>query len=162
MSPKTATRSDADYETDFYAWTQDQAGKLRARRHNEIDWDNVAEEIESVGGSQKSEIRNCLRVLLQHLLKWQYQPEMRCLSWQSTISEQRIHIEGVIDYSPSLKRFPEEVANWAYERARRDAAQETGLAIADVPESCPYAVADVLSFDFMPGPPWQPGGLSRE
>ena len=76
---------DSLYERDFYAWTQDQAVKLRARAHNDIDWENVAEEIESVGRSDKKEIRRRLGVLVQHLLKWQFQPEMRSHSWQSTI-----------------------------------------------------------------------------
>ena len=75
---------DSLYERDFYAWTQDQAEKLRGRAHNDIDWENVAEEIESVGRSQKKEIRSRLAVLMQHLLKWHFQPERRSHSWQST------------------------------------------------------------------------------
>ena len=150
------------YEEDFYAWTQDQAEKLRARRHNELDWDNLAEEMESLGGSQKSEIRSRLRVLLQHLLKWQYQPEKRCHSWQSSIGEQRIHIEGVVADSPSLARFPDEAMDWAYLRARRAAADETGLPIETFPAACPYPVSDALDLNFMPGRPWHPDDLSGD
>ncbi len=159
MSSKTLTRSAADYEADFYAWTQDQAEKLRARRANEIDWENVGEEIESLGGSQKSEIRNRLRVLLHHLLKWEFQPDRRCHSWQSTIGEQRIHIEGLIDDSPSLKRFPGEVLDWVYERAVRFAASETRLPISTFPSACPYSIDAILDPTFMPGPPWHPDDL---
>ena len=162
MSTRTATNPAPGYEDDFYAWTQDQAEKLRARRHNEVDWNNVAEEIDSVGGSQKSEVRSRLLVLLQHLLKWQYQPEKRCHSWQSSISERRIHLGGVLTGSPSLKRRPEEALDWAYERARRWASDETGLPIATFPQSCPYAASDALNFGFMPGSPWHPDDLIRD
>lgn len=51
------------YERDFYAWTQDQAAKLRGRTHNDIDWDNTAEEVESLGRSDKREIENRLATL---------------------------------------------------------------------------------------------------
>ncbi len=50
------------YERDFYAWTQDQAAKLRARAHNSIDWDNAAEELESLGDSQRNEIESRMNV----------------------------------------------------------------------------------------------------
>jgi len=159
MSTKATTRPSTSYDDDFYAWTQDQAEKLRVRRHNEIDWDNLAEEIESVGRSQKSEIRNRLRVLLQHLLKWHFQPELRCRPWQSTISEQRVHIEGVIEDSPSLSAFPEDALDWAYRGAIRKAAEETKLAQDIFPTVCPYTIEQVLAYDFMPGRPWHPDDL---
>ena len=159
MSTKSATRPPAEYDHDFYAWTQDQAEKLRDRRHNEIDWENLAEEIDSVGRSQKSELRNRLRVLLHHLLKWQYQPEFRCHSWQSTIGEQRIHIDGLIEDSPSLSSFPTEALDWAFRGAVRKAAQETSLAPDTFPTSCPYTIEEILSYEFMPGRSWHPDEL---
>jgi Domain of unknown function DUF29 len=60
------------YESDLYEWTKKQADALRRRASNALDWDNLAEEIESLGTSQRSEIRARLRVLLVHLLKWKY------------------------------------------------------------------------------------------
>jgi len=105
---KTPTKP-AGYEQDLFAWANDQAVRLRDTRPKGIDWENLAEEIESVGRSQKAEIRNRLRVLLIHLLKWQHQPKRRSASWQSTIGEQRISIEGVIEDSPSLRRYPSEI-----------------------------------------------------
>lgn len=35
-----------DYQADFYAWTQQQAKLLRNKEIEQIDWCNVAEEIE--------------------------------------------------------------------------------------------------------------------
>ena len=59
----------------------------------EVDWEHLAEEIEAVGGNTRRELRNRLAVLLQHLLKWEYQPELRSRSWRSTIRTQRREIE---------------------------------------------------------------------
>jgi hypothetical protein len=157
------TLSDADlYEADFYAWTQAQAQKLRDHSANAIDWENLAEEIESVGNSQKHEIRNRLIVLLTHLLKWEFQPDKRSHSWQSSIGEQRTHISGLLDTSPSLWRFPAETLDRSYRFGRRKAAEETRLKPAIFPETCPYSIEDVLDDTFMPGLPWSPDDLIRD
>jgi hypothetical protein len=152
--------SDADlYEADFYAWTQAQAQKLRDHSANAIDWENLAEEIDSVGKSQKHEIRNRLVQLLAHLLKWEVQPQKRCMSWQSTISEQRVRINGILEMSPSLWRTPADSLDWSYRYGRREAARETQIALKNFPETCPYTIDDILNDDFMPGPPWSPDDL---
>ena len=150
---KTPTKP-AGYEQDLFAWANDQAVRLRDTRPKGIDWENLAEEIESVGRSQKTEIRNRLRILLIHLLKWQHQPRRRSASWQSTISEQRISIEGVIEDSPSLRRYPSEILATAYESARERAAFETKLPLSSFPDSSPYSIKEVLDPRFMPGRDW--------
>jgi hypothetical protein len=150
------------YEQDFYAWLMDQAEKLRARSHNDIDWENLAEEVEDVGRSQKHQLGKRLGVLLMHLLKWEHQPNRRSHSWQTTISEQRIHIAGLIEISPSLGRYPAETMEWSYGWARRRAAYETGLPIATFPEQSPYAAEQALEDTFMPGEPWSPDDLIRD
>src|SRR5437899_8828663 len=75
------------YEQDFYAWTQQQAALLREGKMHELDLANLAEEIESVGRSDKRELGNRLEVIVMHLLKWRYQPEGRqeSHSWEDTI-----------------------------------------------------------------------------
>jgi predicted YcjX-like family ATPase len=150
------------YERDFYAWTQEQAEKLRSRAHNEVDWENVAEEIESVGRSQRSEIRKRLGVLIQHLLKWEFQPERRGESWLSTITEQRLHIAGEIQDSPSLRHFPEEALDWSYRWAVRHAAREMRVDPGSLPKEPPYSAAEALDEDFLPGPPWTPGEIALD
>ncbi|MCX5494654.1 DUF29 domain-containing protein [Kaistia dalseonensis] len=153
MSTKAATHPAVDYEADFYAWTQDQAEKLRARRQNEIDWDNVAEEIDSVGRSQRKEIRHRLVVLLHHLLKWEYQPERRSNSWRASIGEARAEIRSEIDDSPSLRGYPDEVLARQYWLAGLKAAEETNLSEATFPEECPYSVEQILDPNYFPGTP---------
>ncbi|GIL00275.1 MAG: hypothetical protein BroJett030_01740 [Alphaproteobacteria bacterium] len=142
------------YERDFYAWTQDQAAKLRARAHNDIDWENAAEEIESLGRSDKREIRTRMGVLIKHLLKWKYQPARRSESWLATISEQRANIQAVIADSPSLRQFPADVLDWAWAWGVRDAAREAGLPPGDLPASPEFSVDEVLDDAFLPGEPW--------
>ena len=99
------------YVDDLYEWTERQAALLRRRAAGdlandaELDWLNLAEEIESLGAHEKREVRSRLTLILQHLLKWRYQPEMRSRSWKSTISVQRRDLLRVFEDSPSLRRF---------------------------------------------------------
>ncbi|KQU02329.1 hypothetical protein ASG60_17790 [Methylobacterium sp. Leaf469] len=140
------------YDTDLYLWTQAQAALLRTSRRQDIDWHHLAEEIESVGGSQKSEIRNRLAILLQHLLRWEFQPEKRKYGWRASIVEQRLQIDGLVDVSPSLRSWPETVLAKSYRLARVRAADETGLPEATFPEVCPNFMAQLLDDGFYPGP----------
>ena len=73
------------YDKDTYTWALQQADALRRRSANEVDWENVAEEIESVGKTEARELENRYIVLLTHLLKWLYQPGMRSRSWEASI-----------------------------------------------------------------------------
>lgn len=97
---------DSLYERDFYAWTQQQAEKLRTRSRNDIDWETLAEEIESLGRSDKREIRSRIGKVLLHLLEWEYQPEKRKAGWLNTLIEQRRQVGGLLQESPSLHDLP--------------------------------------------------------
>lgn len=141
------------YETDLCLWTEQQSALLRAGRVSEIDRLNLAEEIESLGGSQKSEIRSRLAVLLLHLLKWEFQPEKRKYGWRTTIVGQRIRIDGLVDTSPSLRSWPERVMQSAYRIATLGASSETRLPEKTFPKTCPYSVEQILDLAFYPGIP---------
>ena len=143
--------ADTLYEQDFQAWLENQAEKLRARAHNEIDWDNLAEEIDSVGRSERRELRNRLVLLVHHLLKWQFQPGRRSESWRITISEQRIWIPGIIDTSPSLKDYPDTIFADAYAEGRQRAIDETGLSAKTFPATPPFSIDQMLDSRFFPG-----------
>ncbi|HDZ75632.1 MAG TPA: DUF29 domain-containing protein [Aurantimonas coralicida] len=142
------------YERDFYAWTQDQAAKLRARasfdNRGDVDWDHAAEEIEGVGASEKREIRSRLKTLLVHLLKWRFQPGKRKGGWEATIGEQRERIAMVIEDSPSLRSFPGEALASAYVLARRKAIEETELPEEAFPLACPFTIDQILDETFYP------------
>src|SRR5437660_6611753 len=96
-------RNSVDYEEDFYAWTVEQSRLLRSGELSAIDVANIAEEIESMGRSDRRELKSRLVVLVMHLLKWRHQPSARSRSWSATIDEQRLQIEGILAESPSLR-----------------------------------------------------------
>ena len=131
-----------EYETDLSAWAEQQAALLRRiasdERVNDAqpDWLNIAEELEAVGRSERRELRNRMERLLQHLLKWQFQPEHRSRGWRSTIQTQRREIRSVLDDNPSLVRTLSLVVDNAYPSARIAAMEETGL--LKLPETSPF------------------------
>jgi hypothetical protein len=155
MPTRTAT-----YEEDFYSWTRHQAAALRraaASRVNlpdPLDFENLAEEIESLGISQLRELHSRYLALLVHLLKWQHQPEKRTGSCRSTVRTQRHELARLMELSPGLKPKRRRELAAAYERARENAADEIGLPIDLFPAACPYALEEVTSDEFWPGEPW--------
>ncbi len=146
------------YEQDFYTWTIEQAEALRAAGQarlntpRTVDWEAVAEEIESMGRAQASELGSRYYRLLTHLLKWQYQPDQRSGSWRGTIVEQRTRLTRLLLENPGLK--PQRAARFheAYEDARELAAAETGLPIETFPEKPPYSLDQVMDKAFYPDP----------
>jgi hypothetical protein len=139
-----------DYEADFYAWTYEQAAKLRTGQFTELDLANIAEELEGLGKSQKKELISRLTVLLAHLLKWQYQPPRRCTSWEITIEEQRYQLQKHLQENPSLNaKLPDAIAD-AYQSAVRWARDETGLKKEIFPTDCPYSWVQISDNDFYP------------
>jgi hypothetical protein len=137
----------SDYETDFYAWLQGQAAILREWRPPQLDWENLAEEIESMGRRERNQLVNRLRVLLAHLLKWHYQPERRGPSWESTIAEQRVRVRRLLAQNPSLKPFLPEGFTEAYELGRLLASAETNLPASVFPTEPPFDLDYALMGD---------------
>ena len=138
------------YEEDLYAWTQDQASFLRARQSDGLDWDNLAEEIEWMVGRDRRELKNRLRIILVHLLKWQGQPGKRGTSWRKSLRTQRGHIRDLLQQSPSLRRLVPELVREAFPDAGKDAVDETGLPPDRFPVDCPYTSDDVLREEYLP------------
>ncbi len=140
----------ADYEADFFAWTQEQARLLRDRDARGLDWENLAEEIDSMGRRDRRELESRLRLILHHLLKWRVQPGLRGRSWQSTLREQRRQAAKLLEESPSLRpQLPALIAA-AYPDALTDALDETGLPLQNFPAECPFTVAQVLDLAYVP------------
>jgi hypothetical protein len=140
----------AGYGDDLYAWTTGQAAALRALRPAGLDWENLAEEIDTLGRSQKYRIESNLSVVLLHLLKLRYQPESGKSGWRSSVIEHRRRIERVLRDSPSLRRYPGSVLAEEYETARLRASDETGLPASTFPRSSPFTIEQVLDPDFWP------------
>jgi hypothetical protein len=139
-----------DYEADFFAWTQEQARLLRDRDARGLDWENLAEEIDSMGRRDRRELEGRLRLILHHLLKWRAQPGLRGRSWQSTLREQRRQVEKLLKESPSLRPQLPALIHEAYPDALADTLDETGLAPQTFPADCPFTVAQVLDLAYVP------------
>lgn len=138
------------YDQDFHAWAEEQARLLRCGQIADADVEHIAEEIETLGASERRELESRLKVLLLHLLKWQHQPEERSSGWIGTIDEQRDQIDTLLRQSPSLRRLVGEYVGFAYPRARRSAMHETGLAQEVFPKHSPYSEQELLDPDFWP------------
>ncbi len=139
------------YELDGYGWAMAQARLIRERRFDELDIENIAEEIESVGKSEQREGESALRLIMMHILKWQHQPERRSRSWAGTIKVQRAHFHQVLRRNPGLKSQREEMRQNAYSLARIEAEAETDLPLFTFPEE-PLDWATILDapFDYTP------------
>jgi hypothetical protein len=132
------------YDDDFFAWTQETARAILDGRFDEIDKEALADEVESLGKRDRRDVGSRLAVIAMHMLKMKYQPEMESASWRSTIKTQRRDLAKILADSPSLRPQVTELLPEAYQDARSDAADETGLAPDTFPEMCPWTVAEVL------------------
>jgi hypothetical protein len=135
-------RNQSLYETDFHAWAFEQARKLRAGEA--VDAKNLAEELEDLGRTQQQQLQNRLAVLLQHMLKWEYQPERRSPSWAATMKEQRRRVNRLLAQNPSLKAELAATITEAYATAVTFAVVETGILEEDFPAECPYSGQEIL------------------
>lgn len=147
------------YETDFYAWAEDQAAKLRglaaARANSDLDLEHLAEEVESMAGSDRRELLSRLEIILVHLLKLTYcfyaEPRR---TWESSVRAQRGSLDRIFSQSPSLRRLAPDMLDKAYRRAREVADTETvDLTMEVLPTVNPFALGDILDHDFIPEPP---------
>jgi hypothetical protein len=111
------------YERDFYQWVQQTVTALQSRAFDRVDWDNVIEAIESMGRSERRELKNRLIALLEHLLKLHYWADERVFNergWRNTIIEQRWLIQLVLEDSLSLRTMLDDFYADAYRQARED------------------------------------------
>lgn len=96
------------YDQDFLRWTEQQAAALRAAPKDSnlpLDWENLAEEIESLGKSQRAALRSQLRRILRHLFKLEGSLAVGPRpGWEESIREARVEIEDILEDSPSLRR----------------------------------------------------------
>ena len=144
------------HDTDFYSWTLEQARHLRRvadRRLNappELDWLELAQEVEDLGHALERELYSRFSVLLAHLLKWRHQPSFRGTSRELTIAHQRLELGRLLARNPGLKAKVEAEFQDAYRSARLLAARETGLALTAFPARCPFTREQTLSDTFLP------------
>ena len=137
-----------DYDTDVYAWSQRQGGLLRrlaaGERVNDadLDWPNIAEEIETVGRSERAAVASHIATIIEHLIKLQASPATEPRpGWIMTIDRSRIEIERLLEDSPSLRRDVSAIVARETVRARRSARKAL-----DVHREQPRVEIESLSF----------------
>ena len=144
-------RGQALYEQDFYAWVGEQVEALRSGHTQGLDIENLAEEIEDMGRSQRRAVKSALIIILIHLLKYRYQPHHRTNSWRASIREHRRRVRDELADSPSLRPYIERILDDCYQDAREAAADESGLPVVTFPAVCPFALEQALDRNFLPG-----------
>lgn len=138
------------YDKDFYSWTQEQAALLKQGQFADLDIENLIEEVETMGRSEKRELESRLTVLLLHLLKWKYQDVRQCRSWELSIIEQRLKFDETLEENPGLKSKLNEILKKAYRYAVIEASKETQISIKIFPELCPWDLDKITDNEFYP------------
>ena len=139
------------YDTDFYAWTQQQAQALRAQDWAALDLEHLAEEVEDVGNSVRFALESQLVRLLFHLLKLAYDPATRPRrGWRVTVASAREEVTKRA--TGGLQHHPAAYLPEAYRHARRRISLAMDRPLATFPETCSWTVAQVLDVDFWPEP----------
>jgi hypothetical protein len=137
----------SEYDTDLALWSRAQAQLLRRmgageRVNDQVDWQNVAEEIESLGNSDRRDLSSRIETVLRHLIKLQVSPADRPRAgWKRTIAEQRVQIARLLKDSPSLRQaVPDAI--------RDELADARMLALLDLAEFDERPTADPQSLVF--------------
>jgi hypothetical protein len=142
------------YESDYYAWIQGQVRALRQRRIEEIDWANVAEEIEDLGKSEKRSVESHIARIVEHFLKLNYLPRrMKSLNrrgWAISLREARRQLHRLLSESPSLRRKTREVFPHAYQGGRNAVLIAINVPESALPETSPWTLEEVLDDRFLP------------
>jgi hypothetical protein len=137
------------YDRDIALWAETIAQLLRQRQFEGLDLVHLIDEVEALGRRERDKLVSSVRLILHHLLKWQYQPARRSRSWLQTIQRERVNLSAYLEDTPSLKRLlNEEWLAKAYRRARQDAAIETSLPLDTFPPDCPYRWDHILEAGF--------------
>jgi hypothetical protein len=133
------------YKDDFYSWALHQSRLVREGRLAEADCVNIAEELADLGRTERRSLRSALARVIQHLLKWDFQPAKRTASWQNSIYIHRVHATQDLRENPGLKPELDQIIREAYELAIGYAAEDTGLSRRTFPAVCPYDFATIMS-----------------
>lgn len=138
------------YEQDYYLWLEQTSLALQAGKLEEVDIENLLEEINDMGRSERRALESNLTVVLLHLLKYKYQPTHRSNSWLASILEHRLRLKKQLKESPSLKPYLERIFGECYGDATLRAEVETGLSLEVFPIESAFTIEEALNIDYLP------------
>jgi hypothetical protein len=144
------------YKRDYYTWIREQVRALRERRVEDLDWPNLAEEIEDLEKNEKRLLRHQISLLLGYLLKRAYAPtkmlRARGREWEISVRQARHHIASLLKESPGLLSRIDEIFAQAYESGRDNALFVAELPDSAIPETPPWTFEQVIDDRFVPKP----------
>ncbi|MGF1478736.1 MAG: DUF29 domain-containing protein [Cyanophyceae cyanobacterium] len=140
------------YDSDYYLWLQQTFKQLQERNAENLDWENLAEEIEGLSRSERNKVNSYLYRLLIHLLCYQYwytEQPWSGKGWQVEIRNFRFELEQLLE-SKTLSNYYLETIEKTYGKARQAVIEKSSLPEVVFPESCPYTSKQILDFDYLP------------
>jgi hypothetical protein len=143
------------YDVDYQCWLDQTAAQLRAHDFGNLDLENLIEEIESLGKSDKRALSSYLLRLCEYLLKleyWEFERELCFRGWVLEINNFRLEIELTLKDSPSLKPFLTECFSSSYQKARKNILKGA-VPSSFMPQEPEFTLEQVLDEDWLP---WQP------
>ncbi|PSO48447.1 MAG: DUF29 domain-containing protein [Cyanobacteria bacterium SW_9_44_58] len=141
------------YETDYQRWIEKTLNQLGSHNFNNIDLENLIEELDSLGRSEKRAIASYLMRLCEHLLKIKYWDSQRnaCIrGWNVEIANFRIQIQEYLEASPSLKQFLEENFVKQYCNGRKLFLKASEIDPGLIPETPEFTLEQALDEDWLP------------
>ncbi|MCY7391309.1 MAG: DUF29 domain-containing protein [Leptolyngbyaceae cyanobacterium CAN_BIN12] len=156
MAPEIKAKLRSSYDTDYQLWLDKTVNQLRSHDFGNIDLENLIEEIESLGRSDKRAISSYLMRLCKHLLKikyWEVERDLCFRGWNLEITNFRIQIQEQLDTSPSLKLFLDDNFSKQYNNARKLLLKATELDASIIPQEPDFTLEKALDEDWLP---WQP------
>lgn len=133
------------YLEDETAWLELMAERIKAGALQDLDFENLGEYLSDMAIRDRREVKSRLMILLEHILKWEFQPQKRSRSWLRSIVLQRNELESCADRGVLRQHAENELAN-AYRKAVELAVAETGLTAADFPPECRYTLDEILDY----------------
>ena len=153
MALKIDSATQRLYDHDYYLWLQNTIKQLRLGNFSGLDLENLIEELESMGRSERRALESLLTRLLEHLLKlayWQSEREYNQREWKGEIRTFRIQLKKLLKESPSLKPYIANIFDECYHNARLVMMDVTGLPSATFPESNFVSLEEALDEDWLP------------
>jgi Domain of unknown function DUF29 len=157
INPKAAALTPL-YERDYYSWAREQARALREHRLDDVDWENLAEEVDDLAGRHADALEGHCETLIEHLLKLAYEPRSlkrnNLRLWQASVRNARHKIQLLLKRNPGLRTRTDELFNDAWPVGRNDALAKLDLDDDAIPEAPCFTFQQAAAEEF---PPPRPG-----
>jgi Domain of unknown function DUF29 len=153
MASKTNVQLLSLYETDYHLWLDKTVAQLQSHDFGNLELENLIEEIESLGRSDKHAMSSYLMRLCEHLLKvkyWQSERATCFRGWNLEITNFRIQIQEQLDSSPSLKPFLEGIFSKQYRNGRKLFLKASELDAELVSEEPCFTLEQALDEEWLP------------